>query len=195
MSLQLGWIPVRRTVSADADVESHDSIEVAVRLLPILDEASLGEILRAGLEERGWQRQPDGTLTKQFGEATATLPADGSVITLAIKAETSVTVSATEDGAAPEDDKKAQDAIEERARDAAARKLDSAERSARRELERKNADELLRVEQDLRKEVAELVNQTTKKALERRATSLGQIDSIEERRGEEGYELTITVKT
>jgi hypothetical protein len=196
MSLQLGWIPVRRTVNLDSDVNENDSIEVDIRLLPILDQKTLEHLVKEELEKRGWTKNEDGSLTKQFGEATAHLPADGTTITLGVQAETSVSVTATEDGAAPESDQKAQDAIEEKARKVAERKLDAAQDRARRALQRKNAEALLAVEADLRRDVDDSVNAVTKKALERRAATLGEIESVQERRDAEGgYELTITVKT
>lgn len=196
MSLQLGWIPVRRTVNLDSDVNENDAIEVDIRMLPILDPKTLEHLVKQELEQRGWTRNDEGALTKQFGEATATLPPDSTTITLGVRAETSVSVSATEDGAAPESDQEAQDAIEDKAREVAQRKLDVVRDRARRALQRKNAEALLAVEADLRKDVDDSVNAVTKKALERRAATLGEIESVQERRDAEGgYELTITVKT
>src|SRR5262249_5381248 len=126
-SLQLGWIPVRRTVNLDSDVDATDSIEVDVRLLPILDAKTLEQLLRDELEKRGWTKNEDGSLTKQFGEATATLPAGSMTITLGIRGQTTASASASADGAAPESDVAAQDAIEERARKTARKKLAAAE--------------------------------------------------------------------
>ena len=195
MNIQLGWIPVERTVSLDGDVEATDAITIDVRLLPILDPATLGELLREELAAAGWTRREDGALDRTFGRATATLPPGDATITLAIEAGTQVNVQATESGAAPEDDVAAQDAIGTRAQRTAERKLAAASRAARGVLERKNAAELLEVEPALRKDVDDAIRAATKRALERRAASLGDVESVAERTTEDGYELTIAVRT
>lgn len=187
---------MRRTVNLDDEVSADDCIEIDIRLLPILDQKALEHLVREELEQRGWSKKEDGSLTKQFGEAIATLPAEGMTITLGIASETEVSVSATETGAAPDSDKAAQDAIEDQARAAAERKLVAAKDRAKRVMERRNADILISVEADLRKDVDDSINSVTKKALERRAASLGEIESVAEGRDADGgYELTITVKT
>jgi len=199
MNLQLGWIPVRRSVSKDADVKTEDSIDIAVRLLPILDEGILDTMLREHLEKgAGWERKEDGTLTKQFGEVTATLPAGSSTITLAIEAETSVSATVTQEGLAPDEAAAEADAIAARAERLAKKKIDAVADAARRELEQRNVEALIAAEAEVQQEVREATNRTTKRALERRAAQLGDIESMEERGapgGAEGYEVTITVKT
>lgn len=195
MNLELGWIPVRKSVKLGTDVAADDAIEIDVRLLPIIDETALGELLREELVRRGWSRGEDGSLTKRFGEATATLPAGSGTITLAIEGATSVSVDATEEGRGPEGDAAVEQAVQDRAQKTAERRLDVAAQNARRSLEQRNASELLAAEPDLRKDVNDAVNATTKRALERRAAALGTIESVKENNEGDGYELTITVRT
>jgi FtsH ternary system-associated peptide len=194
--LEIGWIPVRRTVSKDDDVHASDHVEVHVKLLPILEHGVQADILRQELEKRGWTRNADGSLTKVFGEAIATLPAGGSTITLEVSEQTRVSATATVDGRAKEEDIEAQDAIGRRAAEAAAKKLAQEAEAAKAELIAKNIRKLERVQEDLQQEVNEVVNATTKRSLEQRAAELGTIESVNETRSAEGgYELTITVRT
>jgi len=194
--LEIGWIPVRKRVQRDDEVHAADHLDVIVKLLPILEQDAQDEILREELEKRGWIRQPDGSLTKTFGDALATLPAGSGTIRLAVEDDASVSAEAEVSGTAREEDIAAQDAIGERAAAEAENKLARAKQDAMAGLVQKNLDRILRVEQDLRAEVAEVANVTTKRSLQRRAAELGAIESMREGRAADGsYELTITVKT
>ena len=94
------------------------------------------------------------------------------------------------------DDAAARAAIEQRAQADAERKLADASDATKRELEERTAARLLEVWRELRAEVDDAVNVTTRRALEQRASELGSIESIEEGRDKDrGYELTITVRT
>jgi hypothetical protein len=195
-SLEIGWIPVRRTVKRDEDVHAGDHVEIAVRLLPILDQPALDTILRQELEARGWKRQPDGAMTKTFGDAVATLPANSDVVQLEVGAQQSITATATVDGTAREEDIAAQDEVGERAAARAEAKLAEQRELARERLTRKNIASLEAVQEAVQRELGEVTTAVTKRALEQRATQLGVIESSSERRtAEGGYELTIKVKT
>jgi len=194
--LEIGWIPVRKTVARDDEVHASDHIEIQLRVLPILEQEEQHAIVRDELEQRGWVRQPDGSLTKTFGDALATLPPNSSRIRLEVELEQAVTASATASGTAREEDLAAQDKIAEQAAAAAEKKLERARQDARAALEQKNIDRLLRVQGELEAEVAQVVKATTKRALQQRASQLGSIDSMIEGKAADGsYELTITVKT
>lgn len=195
-ALEIGWIPVRRTVSRDEDVHAEDHVEVQARLLPILPEADQGAILREELERRGWFRRDDGTLAKTFGEAEATLAPGSDTIRLVTRRSTAVSASATESGTVREEDVAAQDEIGERAARAAEARVAVAADAARRQLEQRNIDVLLRVQGELQAEVGEVVNVTTRRSLEQRAAQLGSVESVREGRDAEGgYELKIVVRT
>lgn len=56
--MEIGWIPVRRTVARDEDVHAADHVEIAIRLLPVLEPGAQEAILREELELRGWVEQP-----------------------------------------------------------------------------------------------------------------------------------------
>jgi hypothetical protein len=195
--LEVGWIPVRHTVRKDDEVSEADHVDVHVRLLPILEEDAQDELLRDELAKRGWTRQPDGSMTKPFGDAIATLQRGGRTIRLAAEGSQDVAVEATAHGnIEDESDSVRRTAIEERASKEAARKLEDAKAAARARLVRDNIDKLTRQHEKLEQEVTEVVTATTKRALERRAAELGAIESVREGRDAAGgYELTIVVKT
>jgi hypothetical protein len=195
-SLEIGWIPVRRTVKRDEDVHAGDHVEVAVRLLPILDQPVLDEILRRELEAHGWTREADGAMTKSFGDTVATLAAGSDVVRIEVAASRTVTASATEDGRAKQEDIAAQEAIGDRAAARADARLADAREQARAALVRENIATLEAVHEQVQRELGEVTTAATKRALETRATQLGAIESSSERRtAEGGYELTIVVKT
>lgn len=196
LALEAGWIPVRRTVDLDDTVKVGDHIEIAVRLLPILDEGTLDGMVRDALERRGWTRQPDGAMTRQLGEVTTTLPPGSATIRLSVERSTEIQASATESGTAKEEDTAAQDEIEAKARRKAEAQLDKARRAAAWRQTQENNEALERAAEELRGELDALVNEVTRAALERRAASLGQIESVNERRDGDGrYEVSIVVKT
>jgi hypothetical protein len=194
--LEIGWIPVRRQVDLDDEVHTADHLDIDIKLLPILEGKAQDEIVREELAQRGWERQADGSMSKQFGDTIATLPAGSSTIRIAVEAKAAVKASASADGVAKEEDLAAQDAIGEQAAAAARKKLERAKDDARADLVQDNIDRILRVEQDVRADVAEVAKATTKRSLQRRAAELGAIESVVEGRDANGgYELTITVKT
>ncbi|MEO8704884.1 MAG: hypothetical protein ABI867_32830 [Kofleriaceae bacterium] len=194
--LQIGWIPVRRQVDLDDEVHSADHLDIDIRLLPILEGEAQDAIVREELEQRGWERQADGSLSKQFGHTVATLAAGSSTIRIAVAAQTAVKASAEASGVAKEEDLAAQDAIGDKAAALARSRLKRVADDARAELVQQNIDRILAVEADVRADVAEVAKITTKRSLEQRAAQLGAIESvIEGKDANGGYELTITVKT
>jgi hypothetical protein len=194
-SLEIGWIPVRKTVDKEDDVHTSDHVDIAVRLLPILEKAHQDQMLREELEQRGWVEQPDGSLTKTFGDVIATLPAGGDAVRIEVAAQRKVKASATAEGRAKEEDIAAQDAVGKRADDAAQTKLDAAKEQARQDLIEENIGRLERVQEQVRREIAEAVTVTTKRSLRTRAAQLGSIQSERETTGEHGLELEIVVRT
>jgi hypothetical protein len=194
MNIQLGWLSVRRTVSLGDDVTEGDHIEIAVYLLPLADPASLAEWVRGALEKQGWTREADGTMTKTFGEARATLARDGSKVTLAAEGGLAVRVQASAEKTGEEVQAAAE--AESAARAEATRRLEEAREGARRQLVADNERKILEAEPTLRREIDQAVNEATKVALERRARALGTIENVNETTDEDGrYRLRIEVRT
>lgn len=194
-SLEIGWIPVRRTVDRDEDVQESDHVDIAIRLLPILEKRAQDTILAEQLEKRGWARQPDGSLSKTFGDVVATLQPGGDSVRIEVSAERRIKASATATGRSKEEDIAAQDAIGAKAARDAEAKLAIARDNARADLVRENIDRLEGVQQEVAAEIAEAVTATTRRALEQRASEIGSIQSVVEKRGENGYEVEIVVRT
>jgi hypothetical protein len=187
---------VQARVQREDDVEISDHADLEIRVLPILPRERIDQLVRDELERRGWTRGDDGTLTKQIGDTLATLPPGASSIRITISDETSVQVEANVRQSITAGDEEARAAVNARAEAEAARRLADATADARRALEADAADRLLTVWRELRAELDDVVNVTTRRALEQRATELGAIESIEEGRNKDGgYELTITVRT
>lgn len=194
-SLEIGWIPVRKTVDRDEDVESSDHVDVHIRLLPILENKDQQAILEEELIAHGWTKQPDGALTKTIEGIEARLEPGGTSVRIAVTAERSIKASATVDGRAKEEDKAAQDAIGERAAREAEIKLATKRQEATADMIQENIGRLEKAREVLEPEIAEVVTNTTKRALRQRASQLGAIQSETEQRGEHGLEVTIVVRT
>lgn len=189
-------LEVTAIANREGDVEVTDHADLEIRVLPILPRERIDEIVRRELEAAGWTRQPDGALTKQIGDVEATLPAGSSTIRIRLSDETTVRVEAKVKGRINPGDEAGRAQVDARAQDKAERELAAAADDARRELEERVANQLLGVWRELRAELDEVVNATTRQALETRAAELGAIESIEEGRdSDRGYELTITVRT
>ena len=189
-------LEVTAIANREGDVEVTDHADLEIRVLPILPRERIDVIIRQHLREHGWEEQPDGSLHKQIGDAIAVLPPDGNTIRVTLSDETTVNVSARVRGRAQIGEEAAgQAAVEARAQQDADRKLAEASDEARRALEAKTADRLLKAWREVRAEVDEVINATTRQALEQRAAELGSIESIEEGRDNGSYELTITVRT
>ncbi len=194
-SLEIGWIPVRRTVNRKDDVHASDHVDIAIRLLPILEKEAQDHILVEELEQRGWTRQPDGSLTRTLGDVVATLPKGGNAIRIEISAERTVTASATVEGRAPEDDKARQDAIGNQAANKADRQLADKKAEAEAQMIRDNIRRLEQAHEELQAEIAEVATIVTRRSLRERAAQIGAIQSENETHGENGLEVQIVVRT
>lgn len=196
MLLDLEWEglgrPVR-TKDVEAAVHVEDRVEIAVRMLPVLQGDAMGAALREVLAAQGWESQADGTMTRVFGEVTAELDAGATKVTIRRAAEATVSASgsARVEGADERDEKRANAEALKRAEQALAQK----QARATEKLEKENAEALLREEPGVRAALQEALNRVYRRALEERARQLGEVESVDERgdvRG--GYEVTVVVK-
>jgi hypothetical protein len=155
--------------TATAIAKATDRTELGVALLGLLPEAEMQERLRAELESVGWKRQKDGSLTRSFGEATATLSPDAASIHLEISKERSQRVAQAVVAGATE-------ALQKR-------------------LEKDLAVELTAQEGEMRAEVDAAVQRTYAGALKEKAARLGAIESVTEGRSADGdEEIVIKVR-
>ena len=189
-------LEVTAIAQREGDVEVSDHADLEIRVLPILPRERTDEIVRAHLVERGWEQAPDGSMTKRIGDVVATLPSGSSTIRVTLSDEKSVSVKTQVKSRVAIGDAAAAAEVDVKAQEKAERELADASDEARRELEEAIANKLLGVWRELRAELDEVVNETTRQALEERASQIGSIESIEEGRDKDrGYELTITVRT
>ncbi len=189
-------VQVTAVANREQDVDHTDHADIEIRVLPVLPRERTGEIVRDQLRARGWEDQPDGSLRKQIGDAVAVLPADSSTVRVTLSDGTTVTADAKVTDRVQEGAKAAaQTTVNARAAAEAERKLADRAELAKRDLEAKTAAKLLEVWQGVRGEIDEVINATTKQALQQRAGELGSIESVAEEHGDHGYEVTITVRT
>ncbi len=193
MLLDLEWEPLSRIVRSDNltdTVHVEDRVEIAVRMLPLLAGDAMGATLKEVLATQGWETQADGSMTRVFGEATATLDAGATTVTLRRAGDVTVTASGSavvKDG----DEKRAL----AKANTAAERALEQERKRAEAKIEADNAAALTKEEPAVRAALQEALNRVYRQALEERARQLGEVESVDERgdvRG--GYEVTVVVK-
>lgn len=188
-------LQVTAVAQREGDVDVSDHADVEIRVLPILPRERTDQLIRDQLRARGWVEQPDGSLHQEIGDAVAVLPPDANTVRVTLSDETSVSVEAKATGRIQQGDDAARAEVDARAARNAEAALAEAADGARRALEARTAKRLLEVWHGVRAELDEVVNQTTKQALQERAAELGSIDSVSEGHGDHGYEITITVRT
>ncbi|MEZ4391274.1 MAG: hypothetical protein R3A48_09285 [Polyangiales bacterium] len=166
-----------RQVQATARVEGGDTLALSLCLLDILEPSEMSALLREELAALGWRPDAQGELSIGLdGGAVATLARDASEVTLRLERLGEVSAK----GASRSE---AEAAVEAARARAAAR---ASERAAR---------ELDAQEPALRAAVGEAVQRVYVRALKRRAASMGQVESVDERVDADGeLELTIRVR-
>jgi hypothetical protein len=196
LNAEIGWIPIIRKVDLDDEVNAKDHLEIGINLLPLASRERLDSMVREALEKRGWTRGEDGTMTKKFGDAIATLPPGELVIRLSTEASKAIAASGQATQRAPEETEEVARKVSEAARKTAEANLERERRAANDALVRRNVAKILEVEPDVRAEVTQVVNEVTRGALILRANELGRIESVQEDRDAEGrMGLVITVKS
>src|SRR5262245_13647619 len=103
LNAEIGWIPIIRKVDLDDEVKAHDHLEIGINLLPLTTPERLDGMVRDALAKRGWTRNEDGSMTKQFGDTIATLPAGELVIRIETEASRAIRATATAQQRAPEE--------------------------------------------------------------------------------------------
>lgn len=159
---------------ATTRVTSSDAMALDVGLLEILPEAAMVALLRERLAADGWSTAPDGAMTRSFGEVEVELAADGRTITARVSVARELKVRASSEA------------------EAAAR-LARATHSAEGTLSRVAAERLGAAEADIRAALQGALQKVYVEALQRKAASLGQIESVHEGHGADG-ELELTIK-
>lgn len=194
MNLQIEWVGLKRrlrSVERKETLAVEGEIHLDIRMLPILEEAAMLQVLKEVLKERGWREQEDGSLTKEIGAAIAVLPPEGKTVTLRQKREKEISATSGVSRDLSLDEKTA----EKVARQEADRKLSEQKKKERAKLEEEIMRQLAALEPELKAEMQAALNQTYRRALEARAREMGELESLQES-GDPGgsYEVTITVR-
>lgn len=167
------------TVSSVSKVVSaSDELCIAVSLLPVLGAERMHQLLRDALRADGWNDVDNNELELDAGSGLrARLVADGSRVVVERTAERTVKASATTRAAA-------EAALADKTTDAAA------------ELQRTATTALAASEGDVRARLEAAVQQVYGTALEEKARSLGQLESVQRTVGADGtVELVLKVRT
>ena len=143
---------------SSATVVGSDATRIEIGLLPILGQPEMRELLRDGLVAAGWTRTADGASHEQDG-VVAELSADGGSVTVSATARHEVQASA-----------------ETRAE--ADRRVAGHVAAGRAGATREATRKIARVEADVRATLEEVIQRVYVTALERKARSLGEVQSI-----------------
>ncbi len=163
-----------RLYQASATAESEDEFGMDLALLDILPPKDMLALVRSELAKAGWKQQSDGSMQTQIAGATVKLAADGSRITVHTKETKEVTSRA---------------ASQSTAKQAAERQATQAKDDLARTVTKK----LMELEPMIREQVQQVLQKVYIEALQQKAKTLGEVESIDERRDENG-ELELTIK-
>lgn len=163
--------------TANKHVSASDELCVDVSLLPILPPEEMHDILKAELEKDGWKQTADGGREKTIRPGLkATLAADGSTVTISMTAERDVGGSGR---------------TEADAKAAAQKNAEAAAAAVKREA----TTALASAEADVRAALEKAIQKVYIDALEKKAKSMGQVESIERGTSADGsMEITIKVR-
>lgn len=164
------WLNSSRTVTA------HNSLRLRLEILAILPEGDMHELLREELLRDGWVEQEDGSLELVLEGLSARLPKGAKEITLSAESRARVDARGLSEGEV-------------------SKALDTASERAQTQLQDDVGLRLTKAEPTLRVRVDAVVQRLYLRALQRKAASLGEIESVREEKGQDGeYEVVIKVK-
>lgn len=168
--------------TANQNVSASDELCIDVSLLPILAPDTMRDLLKEQLQSAGWTQTSDGGREKTLrphgstGELVATLSADGSTVTISMTTEEAVTGVGRSDA------------------DAKANAAANAQNAAP-QVKREATTTLASAEADVRAVLEAAIQKVYVDALEQKAKSMGQVESIERGTAADGsLEITIKVR-
>jgi hypothetical protein len=184
---------IRVKESLKRDLKAEDRIKTQIELLEILPCEQMGELLAAELEQRGFERQEDGTLVRK-GEngVTVTVEPCSGEVTIAAEAADTVELEGSREGFGYDDVGPGSKQIKERLSKELQADL---EKRAQQHAEKVQGAATAKLEKelaDMQPEITEVVNRVTSEALKQKAAQMGQIKEITE--DAENGSLTIKVE-
>ncbi len=163
-----------RMYQATATAHSEDEFGMDLCLLDILPPQDMLALVRSELAKAGWKKTQDGGMQTTIAGATVKLTADGSRITVSTKETKQITSRGTSQAGAKS-------------------QAEASAKSAKDELARKVTKKLMEIEPEIREQVQQVLQKVYVEALQQKARTLGDVESIDERRDENG-ELELTIK-
>ncbi len=162
---------------ANQKVTAKDELCIELQLLPVLGDDRMRELVKEALKKDGWRDNGSGGLHKSLGDGLkATLSPDAKTVTL--EQEQSITV----EGRAT---------TEEQAQRDASDRADKAKDSVRRQA----TTALAHIEGDVRAKLDAVIQRVYVTALEEKARSMGQLESMEQTTAADGtVEVVLKVK-
>jgi FtsH ternary system-associated peptide len=163
------------------DVQVKDEIEARLEIFEILPPEQMSEMLARELEQRGFERQEDGTLVRKGkdGVSVTVEPCNGRV-TIEAEAGDHIKVEATRDGFGYDDIGPSKKTIEQRIGKELRGDLEKRIEQQAEQLQRDATNKLEKQLEEIRPVLDEAVNRVTAEALKQKAAQIGQIKEISE---------------
>lgn len=163
---------------ADRHVAASDRVQIALQLLPILGATTMAELLLAALKGAGFSPTKDGGVEKELRPGlVVVVDKDATTVTVTMEAERTVQGTG-------------------RSEAAAAQAADRAKAQAAASVQRDATTALATAEADVRAALDAVIQQVYVAALEEKAKSLGQVESMVKNEAPDGsLEVTIKIRT
>ena len=166
---------IRLKESIVRTVHVEDGVKAALELLPVLERPRMAELLAAELVARGFRRE---------GDLAVRAEPDGIEIVVDVR-DATLTARARHEATVAKEIERTASVVEERREDGEAKLRQQVERELAEHVDeqrrRLGAEVTARLERrlvDLKQELDQVVNRVTVRALEQRASELGQIEEI-----------------
>lgn len=183
---------IRIKESLARDIRAEDEICSQIEILEVLPPEQMGELLAQELEKRGFEREEDGTLTREGDGVTVTVDPCECKVTIRASTEEHVELEANKEGYAYDDVGPGSKSVRQNLEKEAKADLERRATQKESELQTKATEKLEKELERLQPEINEVVNRVTSEALKQKAAQMGTIKEISE--DAESGSLTITVE-
>jgi hypothetical protein len=178
--------------SETRNLKAGDEISTCLEILEILPPEDMATLLKNELKNRGFEEQPDGTMTRKDGDLTITVDPCSGEVTVKAEAAARVDAEAKRDATGFNDVGPSEGALRDRVKDQLKQDLEKKFEQEQSKLQTQATEELERHLQQLQPEISEVVNKVTRDALKQKAQQMGTVKEISE--DAETGSLTIKVE-
>jgi len=173
-------------------LKAGDEIGTQLELLDILPPEGMGALLREELARRGFEEQPDGTMTRADGSVTITVDPCSGEITVKAAAEETISQEANREASGFNDVGPDEQSLRSRVKEQLKQDLDKKFEQEQSRLQNEATERLEKRLEELQPEISEIVNKVTRDALKEKAKQLGTVKEMSE--DAETGSLTITIE-